>query len=85
VFAVTDKLLISRPGSPYACCVLALTGHQTKIPQGWGGGDRLAIHSTNDPSSIGQPVSLGCMRINATVARQLVRTVPLGTPVRIVQ
>jgi len=84
-FAVTDKLLISRPGSPYACCVLALTGHQTKIPQGWGGGDRLAIHSTNDPSSIGQPVSLGCMRINATVALQLVRTVPLGTPVRIVQ
>jgi hypothetical protein len=83
LFAVTDKLLISRPGSPYACCVLALTGHQTRIPQGWGGGDRLAIHSTNDPSSVGQPVSLGCMRIDATVARRLVREVPLGTPVRI--
>jgi L,D-transpeptidase-like protein len=84
LFAVTDKLLISRPGSPYACCVLALTGHQTKIPQGWGGGDRLAIHSTNDPSSVGQPVSLGCMRIDASVARRLVRLVPLGTQVRIV-
>jgi len=83
LFAVTDKLLISRPGSPYACCVLALTGHQTRIPQGWGGGDRLAIHSTNDPSSVGQPVSLGCMRIDAGVARRLVRQVPLGTPVRI--
>jgi lipoprotein-anchoring transpeptidase ErfK/SrfK len=84
LFAVTDKLLINRPGSPYACCVLALTGHQTKIPQGWGGGDRLAIHSTNDPSSVGQPVSLGCMRIDASVARRLVRLVPLGTQVRIV-
>jgi lipoprotein-anchoring transpeptidase ErfK/SrfK len=84
LFAVTDKLLINRPGSPYACCVLALTGHQTKIPQGWGGGDRLAIHSTNDPSSVGQPVSLGCMRIDANVARRLVRLVPLGTQVHIV-
>jgi hypothetical protein len=82
-FAVTDKLLINRPGSPYACCVLALTGHQTRIPQGWGGGDRLAIHSTNDPSSVGQPVSLGCMRIDASVARRLVRQVPLGAEVRI--
>ena len=82
-FAVTDKLLISQPGSPYACCVLALTGHQTRIPQGWGGGDRLAIHSTNDPSSVGHPVSLGCMRIDASVARRLVRQVPLGAEVRI--
>lgn len=82
-YAVTDKLLINRPGSPYACCALALSGHQPKTPQGWGGGDRLAIHSTNDPSSIGQPVSLGCMRIGVNVARRLVRTVPLGTVVTV--
>ena len=83
LYAVTDKLLIKTPGSPYACSILALSGHQTRIPQGWGGGDRLAIHSTNDPSSVGQPVSLGCMRIDATVARRLVRTVPLGTQVTV--
>jgi lipoprotein-anchoring transpeptidase ErfK/SrfK len=83
-FAVTDRLLIDSPGSPYACCVLALSAHQPKIPQGWGGGDRVAIHATADPSSIGKAVSLGCLRVRPEVMRRLVRVVPLGTPVRVV-
>jgi hypothetical protein len=83
-FAVTDRLLIDHPGSPYACCVLALSAHQPKIPQGWGGGDRVAIHATADPSSVGKAVSLGCLRVRTDVMRRLVRLVPLGTPVRIV-
>ena len=83
-FAVTDRLLIDRKGSPYACCVLAISAHQPKIPQGWGGGDRVAIHATNDPASIGKAVSLGCLRVRTDVMRRLVRMVPLGTPVRVV-
>ena len=83
-FAVTDRLVIDRKGSPYACCVLALSAHQPKIPQGWGGGDRVAIHATSDASSVGQAVSLGCLRVRTEVMRRLVRMVPLGTPVRVV-
>ncbi len=83
-FAVTDRLVIDRKGSPYACCVLALTAHQPKIPQGWGGGDRIAIHATSDPSSVGKAVSLGCLRVRTEIMRRLVRMVPLGTPVRVV-
>jgi len=83
-FAVTDRLMINRTGSPYACCVLALSAHQPKTPQGWGGGDRVAIHATSDPSSVGQAVSLGCLRVRTSVMRRLVRLVPLGTPVRVV-
>ena len=45
-FAVTDKLHPDDPGSPYGCCLLALSGHQTKLIDGWPGGDRLAIHAT---------------------------------------
>lgn len=82
-FAVTDRLMIDTTGSPYACCVLALSAHQPKIPQGWGGGDRVAIHATSDPSSVGQAVSLGCLRVRTDVMRRLVRLVPLGTPVRV--
>jgi hypothetical protein len=67
--------------SPYGCCVLALTGHQTKLPPGWPGGDRLAIHATSDTSSIGKAVSLGCMRAASSQARWLIESVPLGTPV----
>ncbi|MDX6715664.1 MAG: hypothetical protein QOH30_2222, partial [Baekduia sp.] len=35
-FAITDRLRV-RPGTDYGCCILALTAHQPKIAQGWGG------------------------------------------------
>jgi lipoprotein-anchoring transpeptidase ErfK/SrfK len=50
-------------------------------PAGWQGGDRLAIHGTNDPSSIGVPSSAGCLHADADDLRYLMRRVPLGTPV----
>lgn len=80
-FAVTDKLSVTDPNSPYGCCVVALTGHQTKLPEGWPGGDRLAIHATADVSGLGEAVSLGCMRTDPKDARWLMNSVPLGTPV----
>ncbi|MEA2400498.1 MAG: hypothetical protein QOK00_901, partial [Thermoleophilaceae bacterium] len=80
-FTVTDRLQVTSPGSPYGCCVLALTGHQTDLPPYWPGGDRLAVHATNDESSIGQPVSLGCMRAESAEARWLINHIPLGSPV----
>ena len=80
-FTVTDRLQVTSSGSPYGCCVLALTGHQTDLPPYWPGGDRLAVHATNDESSIGQPVSLGCMRADADEARWLINHIPLGSPV----
>jgi L,D-transpeptidase catalytic domain len=80
-FSVTDKLRVTGGSSPYGCCVLALTGHQLRLPAGWPGGDRLAVHATNDLSSIGQPVSLGCMRTDSRRARWLIETIPLGAPI----
>jgi lipoprotein-anchoring transpeptidase ErfK/SrfK len=80
-YAVTDKLRPVEPTSPYGCCALALTGHQTRLVPGWPGGDRLAIHGTPATWSIGQPVSLGCMRAPAEALHVLMRRVPLGAPV----
>jgi hypothetical protein len=79
-FSVTDKLRVTDRDSPYGCCVLALTGHQTRLPASWPGGDRLAVHATRELSSIGTAASLGCMRVTSTQARWLIRTIPLGTP-----
>ncbi len=80
-YAVTDKLTVTDEGSPYGCCVVALTGHQTNLPDGWPGGDRLAIHATADLSGLGEAVSLGCMRTDPKDASWLLETLPLGTPV----
>ena len=79
-FSVTDKLRVTDRDSPYGCCVLALTGHQTRLPASWPGGDRLAVHATRELSTIGTAASLGCMRLTSNRARWLIRTIPLGTP-----
>jgi hypothetical protein len=79
-FSVTDKLRVTDPGSPYGCCVLALSGHQTHLPPSWPGGDRLAVHATKELTSIGKAASLGCMRVTSAQARWLIKTIPIGTP-----
>jgi lipoprotein-anchoring transpeptidase ErfK/SrfK len=82
-FAVTDKLLTEDPASPYGCCILALSARQPHTPQGWGGGDRIAIHATDLPGTIGSAASLGCLRAPAADVRRLVHAIPLGTVVTI--
>jgi lipoprotein-anchoring transpeptidase ErfK/SrfK len=80
-FSVTDKLRPRRADSPYGCCILALSGRQTKLVPGWPGGDRLAIHATPQLESVGRAASLGCLRGHPRDLEALMRRVPLGTPV----
>jgi lipoprotein-anchoring transpeptidase ErfK/SrfK len=81
-FYVTDKLHGADFGSYYGCCILALSGRQPNLPQGWSGGDRLAIHGSPTPTW-GHAVSNGCLHAAEADLRYLMKTVPLGTPVHI--
>jgi L,D-transpeptidase catalytic domain len=78
-FAITDKLAGSRFSSVYGCCILALSGHQTNLPRGWTGGDRLAIHG----GSTAGAVSTGCLHAAEADLRYLMRVVPLGAQITI--
>jgi L,D-transpeptidase catalytic domain len=80
-FAVTDKLRGGAYGPYYGCCILALSAHQPNLPAGWRGGDRIAVHGTSDPGSIGVASSAGCPHARDADLRVLMRRVPLGTPV----
>ncbi|MEA2448926.1 MAG: hypothetical protein QOG63_858 [Thermoleophilaceae bacterium] len=80
-FAITDKLAGARYGSYYGCCILALSGKQPHLPAGWTGGDRLAIHGTDAPGSVGLASSAGCLRARDEDLHALMRRVSLGTPV----
>jgi hypothetical protein len=80
-FAVTDKLSGYRYSPAYGCCIVALSAHQPNLPAGWSGGDRIAIHGTNNPSSIGVPSSAGCPHASYADMQALMRRVPLGAPV----
>ena len=76
-FGVTDKLTGLNPAA-YGCCILALSAHQTHLPPGWAGGDRIAIHGGG---GIGAATSNGCLHATTAVLRRLMRRVPLGTQV----
>jgi lipoprotein-anchoring transpeptidase ErfK/SrfK len=76
-FAITDELRGSDYSAVYGCCILALSGHQTNLPPGWTGGDRLAIHG----GSTAGAVSTGCLRADERDLRYLMRLVPLGAQI----
>jgi lipoprotein-anchoring transpeptidase ErfK/SrfK len=82
-FAVTDRLTTGNTQSDYGCCILALTAHQPKIAQGWGGGDRVAVHATPHTWTLGKAISHGCVRASNDALRQLMRHARLGMPVTI--
>jgi hypothetical protein len=73
-FAITDKLNGAAYSPVYGCCILALSGHQTNLPRGWTGGDRLAIHG----GSTAGAVSTGCLHAATADLHYLMRVVPLG-------
>jgi hypothetical protein len=82
-FAVTDKLPGARYSSVYGCCILALSGTQPNLPAGWTEGNRLAVHGTRDQGSVGGRASAGCLHARDRDLHHLMKTVPLGAPVRI--
>jgi lipoprotein-anchoring transpeptidase ErfK/SrfK len=70
-------------GSVYGPFAFGLSAY-SEVYQTFGGGDgQVAIHGTNDPSSIGLDVSHGCIRLPNEAILELRRRLPLGTPVRI--
>ena len=49
----------------------------------WPGGGVAGIHGTSVPQLLGQAVSHGCIRVHNSVAAQLKKLAPLGTPIDI--
>ena len=84
LFVVTDVLDTGDPNSPYGRFALGLSGMSDQLTEFAGGPGQIGIHGTNDPSSIGNAVSHGCVRVPAEIAEQLAGVLPLGTPVIIV-
>jgi lipoprotein-anchoring transpeptidase ErfK/SrfK len=79
LFHVTDQISGRRWG--LGCCIVVLSGTQPRLPAGWRGGDRLAIHGRPSSSeTIGAPASAGCLHATEPTLRALSR-LPLGTPV----
>ncbi|MDH3293475.1 MAG: L,D-transpeptidase [Acidimicrobiia bacterium] len=83
-FYVTDKLETPNPHGAYGPYALGLSGYSETLSEFAGGNGQIGIHGTNDPGSLGQAVSHGCIRLPNEVATWLADVLPLGTPVHIV-
>lgn len=81
-FSVAEKLPGSRLGRAFGCCIVGLTAHQPHPPADWSRTTAyyVAIHGG---SGIGAAVSAGCLHAGEADLRYLMRTIPLGTAIRI--
>ena len=79
-YFVTDRVAFGS-GSPLGSFAFGISGIQPRLPAGWSGGNQLAIHGTNNPSSIGRSVSAGCVRVSESTLSRLMPLLVYGTPV----
>lgn len=82
-FYVIDKLATEDPDGAYGPFAFGLSAYSETLSEFAGGDGQVGIHGTNDPSSIGQAVSHGCVRVPNDVAGTLNENLYLGTPVTI--
>jgi hypothetical protein len=79
-YFVTDRVPFGA-GSALGSFAFGISGIQPRLPAGWSGGNQLAIHGTNNPSSIGRSVSAGCVRVSESTLARLMPLLAYGTPV----
>lgn len=82
-FWVTDKVATEDPDGPYGAFALGLSARSETLTEFAGGDGQVAIHGTDQPASIGQAASHGCLRVSDEVVAALLEALPLGTPVTI--
>ncbi|MEJ7765152.1 MAG: L,D-transpeptidase [Acidimicrobiales bacterium] len=79
----TELLRPPQPSGPYGTYAFGLSGYTgtEKGPPGAFG--QLGLHGTNDPSTLGRNVSLGCFRMSNEAISALATQLPLGVPVEV--
>lgn len=83
LFFTTVLARPNDPSGPYGPFAYGLSGHSEVLDTFAGGDGQVGIHGTNNPWSIGQAVSHGCIRLRNEAITRLARILPLGTPVRV--
>jgi hypothetical protein len=79
-YYVNQRLIAPDPSGPHGPAALGISAFSPVLIH-WPQGGPIAIHGTNNPSSIGRPVSNGCIRLSNKNLIRLFEQVPAGTPV----
>ena len=81
-FFVTQRFVVEPTTGPYGPRALGISAF-SDVLRSWRDGGPIGIHGTNEPFSIGAPVSHGCVRLPNDRIVALFKVTPLGTPVLI--
>jgi lipoprotein-anchoring transpeptidase ErfK/SrfK len=79
-YYVNQRLRAGNPTGPFGPGAVGISAFSPTLTD-WAQGGPVAIHGTDDPSSVGRSVSHGCIRVQNPVLRELYRTALPGTPV----
>lgn len=82
VFYLASLLRPPDPNGVYGKYAYGLSGYSSAIKQ-WTWGGLIGLHGTNEPSSVGKLSSHGCIRMRNRDIAELVKILPLGTPIAI--
>jgi lipoprotein-anchoring transpeptidase ErfK/SrfK len=82
-YYIKELLKAPDPNTVYGTYAYGLSGFSNRLTSFAGGDAVIGLHGTNDPSTIGQTVSHGCIRMYNRDIEKLVPILPLGTPVEI--
>lgn len=79
-YYVNQRLTAPDPWGPFGPGALGISAF-SPVLQEWTQGGPIAIHGTNEPGSIGEAISHGCIRVRNETLLLLFRMAPAGTPV----
>lgn len=83
LFFLTELIRPPDPAGPYGAYAFGLSGYSETLTSFGGGDGVIGIHGTNDPDSLGNDVSHGCIRVSNEAITTMASLLPLGTPVSI--
>jgi hypothetical protein len=81
-FYLASLLEVPDSNTIYGPYAYGLSGFSETLEE-WPFGGIIGLHGTNDPSSIGKRSSHGCIRMRNRDILELVKVLPLGTPIEI--
>lgn len=83
-FYTKELLKPTNRGGPYGTYAYGLSGFSNTLTEFGGGDGVVGLHGTDQPDSVGEDVSAGCIRLRNSDIEQLVARLPLGVPVEII-
>lgn len=81
-YYVNQRLQALDPAGPFGPGAIGISAF-SPVLTGWAQGGPIAVHGTNDPSSVGRLASHGCIRIANSILRRLLYATDTGAPVLI--